>query len=642
LNTICLDGGFYQGFFKLDTDKPAPKSEPYVNCGKTGYTPTSISATTAWQITPTEFKDGWSMETWIKWDNSFCTSGNTSGNTLNDTYPNNSNFFFYIGTRAENKFWNNFSGETGLTTTTGIPLSLTETLLYDEKVVEPNSGQSWFNINSRSSRCCSKCQSCGFEEYFDPNIITGGQNWFNTKGFSPCCVICSGNTIETTVVTGMTYSYCDQLSENALGFRITNDGRIGYRKMTVTGDCYNNKFRITGTVMEEGYSEPNIIPTGDTWNHIIVTYTSGGVKNTLPSGTLKFWINGLVKYRVDNFIGLQLRALDEWSDKQIGVPFNMSWGGGTQGLAESQTFGGPDYGDRDLLLQENFAGTFEGELSQLRFYEKPLNVLEIRNNFFIDCGRYCRPDTFGGIQTIQPNSPFCIDCGNPYQKVNTQEEVLDLDISVTYLEGSVVCLYTATTKNILDKDISIPFVNNVYFNDGNYEQINSSITIKEGKNFNTTTVVLENDFNNLSSKFEINHLGVKDHKVNLTSNVEVVNIEVLPPKPPKPVINSIYYGKLSTPSYTNSTDFNKIDVNDGRNIYVNLPHGVGYGYILISDKISQPTLFRNSNESCAGFVIPMINLGTTTIIDNNDNSVIYNIYRTFVATSASVDVWLCD
>lgn len=411
-NTICLDGGFYQGFFKLDTDRPAPISEPYVNCGKTGYTLTYTSGDTKWQVMPTDLKSGWSMETWVKWDNTFCVTGST-GTTLNDVYPNNSNFFFYIGTRAENKFWNNFSGETGLKTSKGIPLSLTETLIYDENVVEPNSGQSWFTKSSRLGCGCSCHSTCTTDEYVDPSIITGGQNWFNinSRGIG-CCHQCSGNT-ETTVVTGTSYSYCDQLSENALGFRITDDGRIGYRKMTVTGDCYNNKYRITGTVMEEGYSEPNIIPTGDSWNHIVVTYTPGGSKNTLPAGTLKFWVNGLVKYRVENFIGLQLRALNEWSDKQIGVPFNMSWGGGTQGLAESQTFGGPDYNDRNMLLQTNFAGSFEGELSQLRFYDKTLDVLEIRNNFFVDCRRYCRPDTFGGIQTVQPNYGNCGNCKSP-------------------------------------------------------------------------------------------------------------------------------------------------------------------------------------------------------------------------------------
>jgi len=326
----------------------------------------------------------------------------------------------------------------------------------------------------------------------------------------------------------------------------------------------------------------------------------------------------------------------------------MSWGGGTQGLLESQTFGGPDYNDRNLLLEKNFAGTFEGELSQLRFYEKPLNVLEVRNNFFIDCGRYCRPDTFGGAQIVQPDSSYCNNCGETYQKIDTPEEVLDLNISVTFSPGSIICDYTATTKNILTRDTTVPFINNVYFKDGRYEQINSTITIKAGKNFSTITVVLDDyNFEDLSNKYEINHLDINGYKtVNLTSNIDVVNsIKPIPPKPPKPpVINSIYYGKIKNTSFIDSelSNFSKFDVNDGRNIYINLPEGLGYGYILISKNISQPTDFRNSNESCAGFIIPMVNLGTTTIKDTNDNSVIYNIYRTFVATKADVDVWLCD
>ncbi len=295
-----------------------------------------------------------------------------------------------------------------------------------------------------------------------------------------------------------------------------------------------------------------------------------------------------------------------------------------------------------------FAPSFEGELSQLRFYEKPLNVLEVRNNFFVDCGRYCRPDTFGGAQIVQPDSSYCNNCGETYQKVDTPEEVLSLNISASYLPGSIICVYTAITKNILAKDITVPFINNIYFKDGTYEQINSSIKIKAGKNFGTITVVLDDyNFEDLSDKFEINHLEIEEYKkVSLTSNIEVVSdLKPEPPKPPKPAtINSIYYGKIKSLSYINSelNNFNKIDVKDGRNIYINLPEGLGYGYILISKNISQPTMFRNSNESCAGFIIPMVNLGTTTINDINGNSVIYNIYRTFVATKADVDVWLCD
>ena len=108
--------------------------------------------------------------------------------------------------------------------------------------------------------------------------------------------------------------------------------------------------------------------------------------------------------------------------------------------SDLQTFGGPDYEDRGLWLQQNFAGSFEGQLSQLRFYEKPLNVLEIRNNFFVDCRRYCRPDSFGGSQIIQPDSPLCGSCKTPipaYVLENCNDIIIsDTDLIITNSEGS--------------------------------------------------------------------------------------------------------------------------------------------------------------------------------------------------------------
>jgi hypothetical protein len=141
-----------------------------------------------------------------------------------------------------------------------------------------------------------------------------------------------------------------------------------------------------------------------------VVYIQGGNKNGLPAGTLKMFVNGRLVLKSKEFVGLQLRALNEWSDKQQGVPYNISWGGGTQGLAESQTFGGPDSADSNLLLESHFTGSFLGQLSQLRFYKRPFNILELRNNLFSDCDRYCVRSTFGGSQIIQPGSDICSDC----------------------------------------------------------------------------------------------------------------------------------------------------------------------------------------------------------------------------------------
>ena len=376
-DTICLNGGFYQGYFKLDFEAPNPieVSATTENCGKDVVTEKLVDVdpdATKYDLMPTDFdcgsgNGGWTMETWIKWDNSYCSD--LTGNTLNQSYTGNTGFFFYIGTRAENKFRNVFSGESGLYTCDGIvPLS------PDAEKPIAIDGQDWFSISSYGGRssCCSPC------------VVSGA--------------------------TGTTTEYCDELSENALGFRITPSGQIGYRKMTVTGSCYNNEFRITGTTMEEGYSTDSVINTGDSWNHISVTYSQNSVKYGLPAGTLRFWVNGRVVYRVENFIGLKLRALNEYSSKQLGVPYNISWGGGTQGLVESQTFGGPDLADRGLQLEKYFAGTFLGELSQLRFYDKSLSILEIRNNFFMDTTRYCIVEKYGGSISIIPNYSNCDDC----------------------------------------------------------------------------------------------------------------------------------------------------------------------------------------------------------------------------------------
>lgn len=387
-NTVCLNGGFYQGFFKIDFEKPAPISSTTVSTDSCG---NSITATTVskgnpdekvYDLLPTEFEKGWTMETWLKPEP--CNS--TTGTTLNDVYTGNTGFIFYIGTRAEDKFWNVFSGESGYTTTTDIPLS------PDVDVNEGlNGGQSWFTKS--------------------------GYNFSYPFGSADCfssCLNCKTNSVTTIMSgsTGSTYTHCNELGENALGIRITPDNRIGWRKLSVTGECRNNKEIITGTTMEEEYTDSPVIPTGNTASLIQVVYLNGsGQKFGVPTGTLKIFVNGRLVLKSKEFVGLQLRSLQTWSDKQQGVPYNISWGGGTQGLVESNTFGGPDNDDKGLLIEDNFTGSFNGELSQLRFYKRPLNILELRNNLFYECNRYCVRSTFGGSQIVQPQSPLCSDCG---------------------------------------------------------------------------------------------------------------------------------------------------------------------------------------------------------------------------------------
>jgi len=88
----------------------------------------------------------------------------------------------------------------------------------------------------------------------------------------------------------------------------------------------------------------------------------------LRIGKLMFYVDGRLKhtvYDVDEFVA---RRLNEYKDKQLGVPFNISLGGGSQGLLESMTFDGQDPDDLGLTIEQNFAGTFIGDISQFRFY----------------------------------------------------------------------------------------------------------------------------------------------------------------------------------------------------------------------------------------------------------------------------------
>ena len=72
----------------------------------------------------------------------------------------------------------------------------------------------------------------------------------------------------------------------------------------------------------------------------------------------------------------------------MGVPFNFSLGGGSLGLIESQTFDGLDPNDRNLPIQENFAGTFIGGISQYKFNICELTYGDIQNNYLSGSARY--------------------------------------------------------------------------------------------------------------------------------------------------------------------------------------------------------------------------------------------------------------
>ena len=144
-------------------------------------------------------------------------------------------------------------------------------------------------------------------------------------------------------------------------------------------------------------------------------------------GTLTFYVNGRRVHKVENYEEIIPRQLNTNRQTQVGVAYNMSWGGGTFGLRESliqrnlpltgdqctidssTTFIDLNLtGDRQLL-SDNFAGSFVGGISQMMYYIKPLTPDEIYHNFTINKDRYNLID----CEECEHCNNGCVDCSLP-------------------------------------------------------------------------------------------------------------------------------------------------------------------------------------------------------------------------------------
>ena len=96
---------------------------------------------------------------------------------------------------------------------------------------------------------------------------------------------------------------------------------------------------------------------------------------------LSFYVNGKLKMITKEIPILELRELNDLYSKQEGVPYNISVGGGTQGLCDVIY---PLYRDNPFIiypLEKYFAGSFIGDIKSFRFYSCLLNRNEIENNY---------------------------------------------------------------------------------------------------------------------------------------------------------------------------------------------------------------------------------------------------------------------
>ena len=435
-----LDGGFYQGFFKL-----------------AGYD---------YEIFPERPSLGWTAEFLLR----YRWTGNTDVG-LNERYPDNKGTFFFYGARAENKFYHyadgspksdsgytrvteglncmttcecgktgitnahdcNFvyqqSGGTSTNCSCGCPCNCTVSAKYPE--LDPlydgvsNALSLRLSGDTGNPRLCVKtyritghCEpisACSKDETY----VTGTSvtEWCSTRGIFDDCSGTTYSNVEHWVQIDAVFQrrewfdFCDLKDKGGTGLLVNT--------IFTATPANNSVSLIEPPITHEKDYDPattEIVTFKDSWT----------LEEIYRLGNLKFYVNGKLFMVVENFEEIIPRLLNTPREKQIGVGYNISIGGGTQGLHDNLTFSGgcpPSIDDivyqqdpeclttydlnntiysgltTHIKLEEYFGGSMIGDISAFRMYTEPLNASQIRHNFVIVKDRY---------NLLDPKCPDCV------------------------------------------------------------------------------------------------------------------------------------------------------------------------------------------------------------------------------------------
>ena len=214
--------------------------------------------------------------------------------------------------------------------------------------------------------------------YDDDNrfvAFEGRNDWGNINYFTLMNRTSSGYTTKNIFKynenNSKAYDIYKDLRENCFALKVNEDGSIGYR-YGITDCNEDSKFKVI-----EEYSKPNIIKN-DEWVTINVRMF------IISSDVMKlyFYVNGRLVFISKELPVLKLRELNDVSEKQETVPYNISVGGGTQGLADAIWLNYYHKANYLLPLEEYFAGTFIGDFKSFKFYNCFREYNDIKNSVF--------------------------------------------------------------------------------------------------------------------------------------------------------------------------------------------------------------------------------------------------------------------
>lgn len=298
--------------------------------------------------------------------------------------------FFYMGTRAENKFaefYNNDITLNNIKTSNGVLLNK----------------DNYFEIETDNKYLSPKITGYTREYIDNPYLLFNRtRNGYTVNNID--------EYLNATEHVKESYNVKADLYGNVFSLFIKENGEIGYKYLS--NKC-EEKFE-DNFIIEKSFK--NTIRLNE-WSTVNVKFMilNGSVDNCgIPLGERKMkifiYVNGYLRFISQELPEFNFRELNDIPEKQEMVPYNISLGGGTLGLSESKLKIGDDIINLKGYdyLSNAFNKRFFGEMKTFKFYNGPLSISDVRNNYFYN------KNNNNIITNIIINGPFTVIRGDEF------------------------------------------------------------------------------------------------------------------------------------------------------------------------------------------------------------------------------------
>ena len=206
---------------------------------------------------------------------------------------------------------------------------------------------------------------------------------------------CTGYTVNTIDEyyneQDNSYDFYKDIYRNAFCLKVNDDGSISYRYAIKNCGSGSTYYDYPGEIVDdklkiiEETTNPGFVKDGE-WADITVRFSILGPNVDDHCSTkvgkrdmkIYIYVGGYLKFISRPLPEFLFRPLKDVPDKQEAVPYNISIGGGTQGLADVVTLDYMSHTEYTLPIEKVFAGSFIGDIRYFKFYNCGLDLPTIR------------------------------------------------------------------------------------------------------------------------------------------------------------------------------------------------------------------------------------------------------------------------